>query len=349
MSEPSVIEIINENGIQHEFNEEILLKIHDYISDEYKESSKIVIKSPDEAELLTKKSIIFHNEIDYIIEAEEPVFRIKMPLYFINFKDGIVTAVINPEYKKAIVQDSSSLKFEYRTVKSFPFLKGKLLNDGFAFTTKKEKINDFYIENISTKRNIKDCESIANLLNPSHKENIYLRLEDDAVWIISNKTLETLKTQHVSSGYDKLVYYPFDDNNIVSHEPVFYKNKEFLNELAIPLFAYSKKKPQILRQLEFMLSALYGENFTMELNYDEDEKADIAIIKLVNSTYKLEINDLAYVYKNNKLVNLGQKSDPYLVLMKELIKPYIEHLPIGDWSLNEYQDYKEMVHSGLFY
>lgn len=349
MSQKNSIELINEGNIQHDFNEDILLKIHDYISDEYKNHAKIVINSQTNAELFTTIPIIFHNEIDYKIEPEDPVFKTKIPLYFITYNEGTISASINPIYKKAIVQDSSSLKFEYKTVKPFPFLKGKLLNDGFAFTTKKEELNGFYVENISSRRETKDCEDVIKLLNPSHKENIYLRIEDDVVWLISSKSLETLKTQHVSSGYDKLVYYSFNESGKVILEPIFYKNKEFLNELAIPLFVYSKKKPQILRQLEFMLKALYGENFSMELKYDDDARADVAIIKLVNSTYKLEINDLAYVYKNNKLVNLGQKSDPYLVLMKELIKPYIDHLSISDWSLSEYQDYKEMVHSGLFY
>jgi hypothetical protein len=98
-----------------------------------------------------------------------------------------------------------------------------------------------------------------------------------------------------------------------------------------------------------MLNILYGKNFTLELNYDEDKKVDIAVIRLTNALYKLEISNLAYVYKNNKLLNISEKSDPYSILMKEMAKPYIEHLPVKNWNVSEYDGYAPLVHSGLFY
>lgn len=349
MSEKNQIDIVNDEDLRHEFSPEIIERIHDYISEKYKQNVKIVIKSPTQADLLSTKNIIFLNDVDYSIEPEEPSYKLRMPIYFLEINDSSVKAVINPDYKKAISSDFASLKLEYDGVKNFPFLKGKLLNDGFSFSIKKEQIDGFNVENISTIHDTEICKQITKTINSSHKDNLYFSIEDNQIWVIATRPLETLKTQYVSSGYEKLASYSFNEDGTLNTTPNLYKSKEYLSELAIPLFSYSKKKPQVLRQIEFMLKVLYGDSFTVEITYDDESKADIAIIKLVNSVYKLEINDMAFVYKNGKLVNFGQKSDPYTILIKEMIKPYTEHLYTNEWTLEEYENYKELVHSGLFY
>lgn len=187
-------------------------------------------------------------------------------------------------------------------------------------------------------------------INQNHKENVYFRIEDDTLWVIAKKSLDTMKTQYSNAPYEKLFSYPLSKDGFnVDSTPLLSKNKEFYNELQIPMFVYSKNKPQVLSQIESMLNILYGKNFTLELNYDEDKKVDIAVIRLTNALYKLEISNLAYVYKNNKLLNISEKSDPYSILMKEMAKPYIEHLPVKNWNVSEYDGYAPLVHSGLFY
>jgi hypothetical protein len=352
MSELSKMNIVEEeSGKSHNFSVEIQSQILQHVADEYQDSLKLKIVSENEAELYVTKDILFTNANGYNIEPETPEFKFKnTPTYFITITSSYVEAKINPKYKSGITADFSSLKLEYAGAKAVPFLLGKLLNDGFKFSTEKSEVNGFVVENVSTKHSISVCEPFTKLINPNHKDNLYFRLEDDFVFVIAKKALKTLKTQFSNSPYEKMFYFTLDENGeSFVNTPVFSKNKEFYSELEIPMFVYSKSKPQILSQIEFMLKVLYGENFTLELNYDEDKKADIAIIKLTNAVYKLEINNLAHVYKNNKLLNIAEKADPYNLLMKEMIKPYLDHMAIKNWSTDDYEQYAQLVHQGLFY
>ena len=350
MSESTQIEITNASNLeQHNFSEEIIERIHQYISQTYKNHAILKIVSETEAELYTKKPIEFINENENPIEPESPQFNIKKPLYFISANNGTVEAVINPTYKNNIAADLSFLRLEYMGVKPFPFLLGKILNEGFKFSTAKIEIDGFVIEQVSDKHDIEVCKQVIANINPSSKKDLYLRIEDDGVYVLANKSLVTLKTQFSNAPFEKLVTYNFLEDGTLSNEPFLNKNKDFYKELLVPIFVYSKKKPQILAQIEFMLKALHGDNFMLEISYDEELKADIAIIKTTNAIYRLEINDLASVFKNNKHLNISGKSDPYTILMKEMVKPYLDNLPIKDWTLAEYEEYKQLVHQGFFY
>lgn len=351
MSEQHKMNIVLEKGVPDNFSLEIQTRIIEHISEEYKESISLKITSDTTAELYVTKNIIFTNSNGYNIEAESPEFRFKTtPTYFINLSNNSVEAVINPKYKAAISSDFSSLRIEYTGAKSIPFLLGKLFNEGFKFSMEINEVNGFVVENVSSIHSNDICTEITKKINQNHKENVYFRIEDDTLWVIAKKSLETMKTQYSNAPYEKLFSYPLSKDGFnVDSTPLLSKNKEFYNELQIPMFVYSKNKPQVLSQIESMLNILYGKNFTLELNYDEDKKVDIAVIRLTNALYKLEISNLAYVYKNNKLLNISEKSDPYSILMKEMAKPYIEHLPVKNWNVSEYDGYAPLVHSGLFY
>lgn len=351
MSELSKMKIVEENSKSHNFSVEIQDLILQHVSEEYKDSVSLKVISENEAELYVTKDILFTNNNGYTIEPETPEFKFKnTPTYSVTISSGAVEAKINPKYKSGISADFSSLKLEYMGAKAVPFLLGKLLNDGFKFSTEKSEVNGFTVEKVSNKHEISVCEPFTKLINPNHKDNLYFRLEDDVVWVIAKTSLKTLKTQFSNSPYEKLFSFVWNETeNEFDKSPVFNKNKDFYSELEIPMFVYSKAKPQILSQIEFMLTILYGTNYTLELTYDEDKKADIAIIKLTNAIYKLEINNLAHVYKNNKLLNISERTDPYTLLMKEMIKPYVDHMAISHWHVDDYEQYAQLVHLGMLY